>query len=143
MRASLRMGRSADTQAANQPDYDGTDQYQAKNAAKAGPAIPAVTIVAAASEQTQKSQRCGYFPLSVSLRPPTAFWTFPAAWSALPSDSSLASPSTLPATSLTLPMIPLCRSFDPIFETLVTKEFAEQPPCRVGAEREFRFERNS
>jgi hypothetical protein len=51
MRASLRMGRSADTQAANQPDYDGTDQYQAKNAAKAGPAIPAVTIVAAASEQ--------------------------------------------------------------------------------------------
>jgi hypothetical protein len=61
MRASLRMGRSADTQAANQPDYDGNDQYQAKNAAKAGPAIPAVTIVAAASEQQNQqddNQNC-------------------------------------------------------------------------------------
>ena len=38
-------------QAADQPDHDGNDQYQAKNAAKAGPAIPAVTIVATASEQ--------------------------------------------------------------------------------------------
>src|SRR5664279_1131847 len=50
-------------------------------------------------------RRSGYFPLSVSLTPPTAFWIFPAAWSALPSDSSLASPSTLPAISLVLPLI--------------------------------------
>jgi hypothetical protein len=45
------MGRSADTQGANQPDHDGNNQYPAKNAAKAGPAIHAVTIVATASEQ--------------------------------------------------------------------------------------------
>ena len=56
--------RSARLQAADQPDHAGNKQEQAKNAAKAGPAIPAVTIVAAASEQTQKSRRCGYFPRS-------------------------------------------------------------------------------
>jgi len=33
------MGQSADTQGANQPDHDGNSQDQAKNAAKAGPAI--------------------------------------------------------------------------------------------------------
>src|ERR1700737_3016059 len=71
MRASLRMGRSADTQAANQPDKDGNDQYQAKNAAKAGPAIPAVTIVAAASEQQNQqddNQNCTHVTPSLKFQ---------------------------------------------------------------------------
>jgi hypothetical protein len=66
--------RSADTQAANQPDHDGNDQYQAKNAAKAGPAIPAVTIVATASEQQNQhedNQNCTHVTpyLEVSVYP--------------------------------------------------------------------------
>jgi hypothetical protein len=83
MRASLRMGRSADTQAANQPDYDGTDQYQAKNAAKAGPAIPAVTIVAAASEQQNQQERPSmmiqltvFFPAVIAIYAATGAWVF-------------------------------------------------------------------
>jgi hypothetical protein len=58
-----RWGRSTDTQGANQPDHDGNSQYQAKNAAKAGPAIHAVAIVATASEQSFKLQ----FILEVSV----------------------------------------------------------------------------
>src|SRR4051812_40489809 len=46
----------------------------------------------------------GYLPRRVSLRPPTAFCTFPAALSDVPSASSLASPVTLPATSLMAPL---------------------------------------
>jgi hypothetical protein len=43
--------RLGDMQGANQPDDSGNEQYQAKNAAEAGPAKAAVTIVAAAAEQ--------------------------------------------------------------------------------------------
>ena len=55
------MGRSADTQGANQPDHDGNSQYQAKNAAEADPALHAVAIVATASEQQNQqddNQNC-------------------------------------------------------------------------------------
>src|SRR6478672_8054446 len=45
-----------------------------------------------------------YLPRRVSFRPPTAFCTLPAALSDLPSASSLASPVTLPATSLMAPL---------------------------------------
>src|SRR4051794_15546456 len=45
-----------------------------------------------------------YLPRRGSFRPPTAFCTFPAALFDLPSGSSLASPVTLPATSLMAPL---------------------------------------
>src|SRR5664279_2194995 len=55
-----------------------------------------------------------YLPRSVSLMPPMAFCTLPFTWSPLPSDFSLESPNTLPATSFTLPLAclaePLMRS---------------------------------
>src|SRR5271163_2641322 len=41
----------------------------------------------------------------MSLRPPIAFWTLPSTLSALPSDSSLASPVALPTVSLIEPLI--------------------------------------
>src|SRR3984893_7955243 len=55
-RISRPGGRSADTQAANQPDHDGNDQYQTKNAAEPRPAIRAVAIVATASEQQNQHE---------------------------------------------------------------------------------------
>src|SRR4029453_3568441 len=55
-----------------------------------------------------------YLPRSVSFNPPTAFCTFPAALSALPSACSFLSPRTFPATSFTAPLAcsaePLIRS---------------------------------
>src|SRR4051812_10472688 len=50
------------------------------------------------------SLRKVYSPRTASLMPPIAFWTLPAAFCALPSPSSLASPVALPATSFTLPL---------------------------------------
>src|ERR1019366_2503757 len=41
--------------------------------------------------------------LSVSFRPPRAFWILPSALSSLPSAVNFASPSTLPVASLTAP----------------------------------------
>src|SRR6185437_16161760 len=65
------------------------------------------------------SHRSGYFPLSVSLSPPMAFWTLPSILSALPSDSSLASPTALPTICLTAPLTcfadPTTRSLSMIF----------------------------
>jgi hypothetical protein len=67
----LRMGESADTQAANQPGHDNNEQYQPKNAAKARPAIHAVTIVATASEQQKQhedNQNCTHVTPSLEFR---------------------------------------------------------------------------
>jgi hypothetical protein len=53
----------------NQPDHDGNDQYQTKNAAEPRPAIRAVTIVATASEQQNQHEFMGSGrPRSKSLR---------------------------------------------------------------------------
>ncbi len=54
-------------------------------------------------------------PRSASLIPPTAFWTLPFTWSALPSASVLLSPVTLPATSFHFALGRLSRAFDTIF----------------------------
>src|SRR5512132_2618956 len=56
-----------------------------------------------------------YFPRSASLRPPTAFWILPFILSALPSASSLRSPTALPRVSLTEPLICLA---DPAMRSL-------------------------
>src|SRR5450830_991448 len=57
----------------------------------------------------------GYLPRSVSLMPPMVFCTLPFTWSPLPSDLSLESPNTLPATSFTLP---LARLAEPLMRSL-------------------------
>ena len=54
-------------------------------------------------------------PRSVSLMPPMAFCTLPFTWSPLPSDFSLESPNTLPATSFTLPLALFSRTLDAVF----------------------------
>src|SRR4051794_40699925 len=56
------------------------------------------------SPAVRRGLEARYLPRRVSFRPPTAFCTFPAALSDFPSVSSLASPVTLPATSLMAPL---------------------------------------
>src|SRR5665809_5164 len=67
-----------------------------------------------ASTATVRLLSATYLPRNVSLIPPMALRTFPAALSALPSLSNLASPVTLPATPFSLPLAccaePLIRS---------------------------------
>src|ERR1019366_2641513 len=63
----------------------------------------------------------GYLPRSESLMPPMVFCTLPFTWSPLPSDLSLESPNTLPATSFTLP---LACSAEPLMRSLSTSDAA-------------------
>ncbi len=71
----------------------------------------------------------------MSLAPPTAFWTLPSVLSALPSAVSLASPSTLPAASLTVPSTcfaePIMRSLSIVlFSSFICGGFdASQSPA--------------
>src|ERR1051326_1895327 len=57
------------------------------------------------SHKRRRAPACaGPFPSPLNCTPPMAFWILPAVFSALPSDCILASPTTLPTTSLTEPL---------------------------------------
>ncbi len=79
-------------QAAEEREHDKNYQYQPQHAAKTGTTVAGIAVVTAATEQQQKyddnqqiylsclsnfrqrpNSLVTYFPLSASLRPPTAF----------------------------------------------------------------------